>query len=298
MVLLLERSKLVVEGAGAVAVAALMHGRVSAPDEGSICAVLSGGNVDVSLLSEAIRLGETAAGRRMVLSTVVPGQAGRPGGAAARRGGPRRQRRRRGAPARRHRDPRARDGDQAGAPDARAARTARRSSTPRAPRASRSGSRRTPDAIGAGGCGGARRGGPVVALESTIISHGLPRPRNLEVARQVEAAVREAGAVPATIAVVAGEACVGLDDDALRGDRRARDVVKCGVRDLAPVGRARRLWRHDRRRDGASRRAARASASSRPAGSAAFTATRATPGTSRPTSRRSRASASWSSARA
>jgi threonine dehydratase len=76
MVLLLERSKLVVEGAGAVAVAALMHGRVRPPEGGSICAVLSGGNVDVSLLSEAIRLGETAAGRRMVLSTVVPDRPG------------------------------------------------------------------------------------------------------------------------------------------------------------------------------------------------------------------------------
>jgi threonine dehydratase len=76
MVLLLERSKLVVEGAGAVAVAALMHGRVEAPDEGEACAVLSGGNVDASLLSECIRLGETAAGRRMVLSTVVPDRPG------------------------------------------------------------------------------------------------------------------------------------------------------------------------------------------------------------------------------
>jgi threonine dehydratase len=76
MVLLLERSKLVVEGAGAVAVAALMQGRVSAPSEGAVCAVLSGGNVDASLLSECIRLGETAAGRRMVLSTVVPDRPG------------------------------------------------------------------------------------------------------------------------------------------------------------------------------------------------------------------------------
>jgi threonine dehydratase len=76
MVLLLERSKLVVEGAGAVAVAALMHGRVGAPDSGEVCAVLSGGNVDASLLSECIRLGETAAGRRMVLSTVVPDRPG------------------------------------------------------------------------------------------------------------------------------------------------------------------------------------------------------------------------------
>ena len=76
MVLLLERSKLVVEGAGAVAVAALMHGRVEARRGGVVCAVLSGGNVDASLLSECIRVGETAAGRRMVLSTVVPDRPG------------------------------------------------------------------------------------------------------------------------------------------------------------------------------------------------------------------------------
>jgi threonine dehydratase len=76
MVLLLERSKLVVEGAGAVAVAALMQGRVPAPPSGEVCAVLSGGNVDASLLSECIRLGETAAGRRMVLSTVVSDRPG------------------------------------------------------------------------------------------------------------------------------------------------------------------------------------------------------------------------------
>jgi threonine dehydratase len=76
MVLLLERSKLVVEGAGAVAVAALMHGKVEAPSEGEVCAVLSGGNVDASLLAECIRLGETAAGRRIVLGTVVPDRPG------------------------------------------------------------------------------------------------------------------------------------------------------------------------------------------------------------------------------
>jgi threonine dehydratase len=76
MVLLLERSKLVVEGAGAVAVAALMHDCVKPPADGDVCAVLSGGNVDASLLSEAIRLGETVAGRRMVLSTVVPDRPG------------------------------------------------------------------------------------------------------------------------------------------------------------------------------------------------------------------------------
>ena len=76
MVLLLERSKQVVEGAGAAAVAALMHGHVEPPAEGDICAVLSGGNVDATLLSECIRLGETAAGRRIVLATVVPDRPG------------------------------------------------------------------------------------------------------------------------------------------------------------------------------------------------------------------------------
>jgi pseudouridine-5'-phosphate glycosidase len=79
-------------------------------------------------------------------------------------------------------------------------------------------------------------GGPVVALESTIISHGLPRPENLRVAREIEAAVRGGGAVPATIAVVDGQARIGLDDDAL--DRIAGDdsVVKASVRDLAVIG--------------------------------------------------------------
>ena len=79
-------------------------------------------------------------------------------------------------------------------------------------------------------------GRPVVALESTLLSHGLPRPRNLAVAREVEAAVREGGAVPATIAVVGGEARIGLDEEALAvvaGERG--EVVKCSVRDLAPV---------------------------------------------------------------
>jgi pseudouridine-5'-phosphate glycosidase len=74
---------------------------------------------------------------------------------------------------------------------------------------------------------------PVVALESTLISHGLPRPRNLAVARELEAEVRSAGAVPATIAVVAGEARIGLDEAALESIASGDDVVKCGVRDLA-----------------------------------------------------------------
>ncbi len=75
----------------------------------------------------------------------------------------------------------------------------------------------------------------MVALESTIVSHGLPRPRNLDVAREAEAAVRDGGALPATIAVVAGEARVGLDDEALTAIAERDDVVKCGIRDLAPV---------------------------------------------------------------
>jgi threonine dehydratase len=80
MVLLLERSKLVVEGAGAVGVAALLTGKVKPPTTGETCVVLSGGNVDASRLAECIRLGETAAGRRLVVWTVVPD---RPGALAA-----------------------------------------------------------------------------------------------------------------------------------------------------------------------------------------------------------------------
>ncbi|MDQ2750094.1 MAG: pseudouridine-5'-phosphate glycosidase [Actinomycetota bacterium] len=78
-------------------------------------------------------------------------------------------------------------------------------------------------------------GGPVVALESTIISHGLPRPDNLRIARDIEDAVRAGGAVPATIAVVDGTARIGLDDDALRRVAGDPNVAKVSVRDLAPV---------------------------------------------------------------
>ncbi|PRH78679.1 pseudouridine-5-phosphate glycosidase [Streptomyces solincola] len=76
---------------------------------------------------------------------------------------------------------------------------------------------------------------PVVALESTIIAHGLPRPRNLAVAGELEALVREGGAVPATVAVLDGVARVGLDKAAL--ERVAVDpaVRKLGHRDLAPA---------------------------------------------------------------
>ncbi|MEU5333745.1 pseudouridine-5'-phosphate glycosidase [Streptomyces asoensis] len=73
---------------------------------------------------------------------------------------------------------------------------------------------------------------PVVALESTIISHGLPRPRNLQVARELEAAVREQGAVPATVAVLDGRPHVGLDDRQLVRVAEEDGFRKLGHRDL------------------------------------------------------------------
>jgi pseudouridine-5'-phosphate glycosidase len=78
-----------------------------------------------------------------------------------------------------------------------------------------------------------RDGAPVVALESTIISHGLPRPRNVEVAAQIEQTVRDGGAVPATIGMVAGEVVVGLSEAEVRRLATAEDVAKLSVRDLA-----------------------------------------------------------------
>ncbi len=81
---------------------------------------------------------------------------------------------------------------------------------------------------------------PVVALESTIISHGLPRPRNLEVARELEAMLRAAGAVPATVGVVSGEVVVGLDDDQLELLAFSDDVAKVGIRELPLAVAARR----------------------------------------------------------
>lgn len=76
---------------------------------------------------------------------------------------------------------------------------------------------------------------PVVALESTIISHGLPRPDNREIAVRIEDAVRGAGAVPATIAVVDGQARIGLDEAALDVVATSDEVAKVSPRDLAVV---------------------------------------------------------------
>ena len=81
------------------------------------------------------------------------------------------------------------------------------------------------------------RGAPVVALESTIISHGLPRPRNLEAAREFETILRDQGVTPATIAVLDGIPRIGLDDEGVR--RIAdEDLAKASVRDL-PIIQAR-----------------------------------------------------------
>jgi len=74
---------------------------------------------------------------------------------------------------------------------------------------------------------------PIVALESTIITHGMPYPQNLETARLVEAEIRAAGAVPATIAVMGGQIHVGLSDSDLDALARAEDVMKLSRADLA-----------------------------------------------------------------
>ncbi|MEB3420255.1 pseudouridine-5'-phosphate glycosidase [Salipiger marinus] len=74
---------------------------------------------------------------------------------------------------------------------------------------------------------------PVVALESTIITHGMPWPQNLEMARSVEAAIRDAGATPATIAVLEGKLCVGLDDAQLEQLAQTKGAAKLSRADMA-----------------------------------------------------------------
>ncbi len=83
-----------------------------------------------------------------------------------------------------------------------------------------------------------KSGKPIVALESTIISHGLPRPSNLTVAREVEEIVRSRGAVPATIAVLDGIVHIGLTDDQLVDIANRDDIAKASSRDLAIVAAA------------------------------------------------------------
>lgn len=81
-------------------------------------------------------------------------------------------------------------------------------------------------------------GKPVVALESTLITHGLPRPENARVGRLLEQVAREAGVVPATIALVKGRVCVGLTSEQLDELAARTDVRKCSMRDL-PIAMAR-----------------------------------------------------------
>src|SRR5262245_52205100 len=76
-------------------------------------------------------------------------------------------------------------------------------------------------------------GGAVVAVASTIIAHGLPSPRNVEVAAQIEQAVRDRGAVPATIGMIGGTVVVGLSPAEIRHLGTAAGVAKLSVRDLA-----------------------------------------------------------------
>jgi len=73
---------------------------------------------------------------------------------------------------------------------------------------------------------------PVVALESTVIAHGLPRPQNLETAHRLQEAVRESGAVPATIAIIGGKLTVGLSDDEIALLAERTDVRKISTRDI------------------------------------------------------------------
>jgi pseudouridine-5'-phosphate glycosidase len=76
-------------------------------------------------------------------------------------------------------------------------------------------------------------GRPVVALESTVIAHGLPRPQNLETAHRLQEALREAGAVPATIAIIGGKLTVGLTDDKLQLLAEKSDIRKISTRDIS-----------------------------------------------------------------
>ncbi len=83
-----------------------------------------------------------------------------------------------------------------------------------------------------------KSGKPIVALESTIISHGLPRPSNLTVAREVEEIVRSRGAVPATIAILDGIVHIGLTDEQLVDIANRDDIAKASSRDLAIIAAA------------------------------------------------------------
>ena len=82
---------------------------------------------------------------------------------------------------------------------------------------------------------------PVVALETTIISHGMPYPKNVETALKVEQVIRDHGAIPATIGIINGEPVVGMTPDEIELFGKAKNIVKASRRDL-PVVYAKKLW--------------------------------------------------------
>lgn len=86
-----------------------------------------------------------------------------------------------------------------------------------------------------------KEGKPVVALESTIISHGMPYPRNVETALRVEQTIREQGAIPATIGIIEGDAIVGMTPEEIEQFGKRKGILKASRRDL-PVVYAKKLW--------------------------------------------------------
>ncbi len=86
-----------------------------------------------------------------------------------------------------------------------------------------------------------KKGLPVVALESTIISHGMPYPKNVECALAVEAKIREGGAIPATIGIIEGEAVIGMSEEEIEEFGKRKGIIKCSRRDL-PIVYAKKLW--------------------------------------------------------
>jgi len=86
-----------------------------------------------------------------------------------------------------------------------------------------------------------KEGKPVVALESTIISHGMPYPKNVETARAVEKTVRDHGAIPATIGIIEGEVVIGMTDEEIEEFGKRKGVAKVSKRDL-PIVIAKKMW--------------------------------------------------------
>lgn len=76
---------------------------------------------------------------------------------------------------------------------------------------------------------------PIVALESTVITHGLPYPQNIQLAKDMENEIKKQGCVPATIAIIEGKVCIGIDESQLDFLVSIKDLVKVSLRDIAPA---------------------------------------------------------------